>query len=63
MTRITENTIDAFAIELLHKLGYEYIYAPDIANDSNVSKRTSAQNECYPKFLLLNKIKIGLIPS
>jgi hypothetical protein len=31
MTRITENTIESFAIGLLNKLGYEYIYAPDIA--------------------------------
>ena len=31
MTRITENTIESFTIELLNKLGYEYIYAPDIA--------------------------------
>jgi hypothetical protein len=27
MTRITENIIEAFAIELLTKLGYDYIYA------------------------------------
>jgi len=33
MTKITENTIEAFAIELLDKLGYEYIYGPDIAHD------------------------------
>ena len=29
MTRITENTIEEFAIELLERLGYQYIYAPD----------------------------------
>lgn len=28
MTRITENTIESFSIELFEKLGYEYIYAP-----------------------------------
>ncbi|VAW24545.1 Type I restriction-modification system, restriction subunit R [hydrothermal vent metagenome] len=33
MTRITENTIEEFAIELLERLGYQYIYAPDIAHD------------------------------
>ncbi len=33
MTRITENTIESFAIELFEKLGYEYIYAPNIAPD------------------------------
>ena len=26
MTRITENTIEDFAIELLERLGYQYIY-------------------------------------
>lgn len=35
MTRITEHTIEAFAIELLEDLGYRYIYAPDIAPDSD----------------------------
>ncbi|QEP43926.1 type I restriction endonuclease subunit R [Ectothiorhodospiraceae bacterium BW-2] len=35
MTRITENTIETFCIELLEKQGYEYIYAPDIAPDSD----------------------------
>lgn len=34
MTRITELTIENFAIKLLERLGYEYIYAPDIAPDS-----------------------------
>ena len=33
MTKITENTIETFCIELLEKQGYEYIYAPDIAPD------------------------------
>jgi type I site-specific restriction-modification system R (restriction) subunit/very-short-patch-repair endonuclease len=31
MSRITENTIEGFSIELLERLGYQYIYAPDIA--------------------------------
>jgi type I restriction enzyme, R subunit len=39
MTRITENTIESFAIELLEKLGYEYIYAPDIAPDAENPER------------------------
>ncbi len=36
MTRITENVIEEFCIELLEKQGYETIYAPDIAPDSDV---------------------------
>jgi len=27
MTRITKNTIEEFAIELLERLGYQYIYS------------------------------------
>lgn len=41
MTRITENTIETFTIELLEKLGYAYIYAPDIAPDSENPERES----------------------
>jgi|LauGreDrversion4_2_1035121.scaffolds.fasta_scaffold3472905_1 type I restriction enzyme R subunit len=36
MTRITENTIG-----LLEKLGYSYIYAPDVAPDSENPERES----------------------
>ncbi len=35
MSRMTENVIEEFCIELLEKQGYEYIYAPDIAPDSD----------------------------
>ncbi|MDX1909484.1 MAG: HsdR family type I site-specific deoxyribonuclease [Bacteroidia bacterium] len=31
MSRITEHTIESFTIELLEKLGYTYLYGPDIA--------------------------------
>ncbi len=36
MSKITENAIETFCIERLEKQGYEYIYAPDIAPDSDV---------------------------
>lgn len=52
MSRITENIIEAFAIELLDKLGYEYVYAPDIAHDSENPQRNS-----YAQVLLLNKLQ------
>ena len=52
MTRITENIIEAFAIELLDKLGYEYIYAPDIAHDSE-----NPQRDSYAQVLLLNRLQ------
>ena len=37
--KITESEIENFAIELLEKQGYEYIYAPDIAPDSDAPER------------------------
>ncbi len=39
MLRITENSIEFFAIELFDKPGYEYIYAPDIAPDGKRPER------------------------
>jgi len=33
MTKITENEIELFAIELLAKLGYDYIYAPELTRN------------------------------
>lgn len=52
MTRITENIIEGFTIELLEKLGYNYIYAPDIASDGKNPERDS-----YEQILLFNRIK------
>ncbi len=52
MTRITENSIESFAIELLNKLGYEYIYAPDIAPDAANPERDS-----FEQILLLNRLQ------
>lgn len=52
MTTITEYSIEAFAIELLEKLGYEYIYAPDIAPDSETPERKS-----FEHVLLLDRLE------
>lgn len=52
MTRITENSIEEFAIELLDKLGYEYIYAPNIAPDGETPER-----ETYEQVLLVERLK------
>lgn len=52
MTRITENIIESFAIELLTKLGYEYIYAPNIAPDADNPERDS-----YEQVLLLDRLQ------
>ncbi len=52
MTRITEHSIEAFAIELLDKLGYEYIYAPNIAPDGGTPER-----ETYEQVLLVERLQ------
>lgn len=52
MKHITENIIEAFAIELLEKLGYAYIYAPDIAHDGENPERNS-----YAQVLLLHRLQ------
>ena len=33
--KITENEIETFAIELFKMHGYQYVYGPDIASDSD----------------------------
>ena len=52
MTRITENTIESFTIELFKTLGYEYIYAPNIAPDSKTPER-----ENFEQVLLLGRLQ------
>jgi len=42
--KITESTIEKFAIELLEKQGYQYIYAPSIAPDSETPERESFED-------------------
>jgi len=42
--KITENEIELFAIELLEKQGFEYIYAPEIAPDSENPMRESFED-------------------
>jgi type I restriction enzyme R subunit len=44
MTKITENNIEEFAIELLEKLSYEYLYAPDIAPDGERPERKTYED-------------------
>ena len=52
MTKITENTIEKFAIELLERLGYDYIYAPNIAPDGERPERKS-----YEDVLLIERLQ------
>jgi len=50
--KITENTIEEFAINLLEHLGYEYIYAPNIAPDTDQAERAS-----YEDVLLVERLQ------
>lgn len=52
MTKITENEIELFAIELLEKQGFEYIYAPNIAPDSETPMRESFEDVILKEKLL-----------
>jgi type I restriction enzyme R subunit len=60
MTKITESAIEKFAIELLEKQGYQYIYAPSIAPDSEMPER-----ESFEDVLLLERLQtaVGRINS
>ena len=51
-TRITESEIEHFAIELLEKQGYQYVYAPDIAPDSDTPERNR-----FEDVLLLERLR------
>jgi hypothetical protein len=52
MSRISESAIEEFAIELLEKSGYQYIYAPDIAPDSDTPERNR-----FEDVLLLERLQ------
>ncbi len=55
MTRLTEHTIEEFAIELLEDMGYRYIYAPDIAPDSDNPLR-----ENFEQVLLMDALETAV---
>lgn len=42
--KITESVIEKFAVELLEKQDFRYIYGPDIAPDSKNPERESFEN-------------------
>jgi type I restriction enzyme R subunit len=55
MERITENEIEKFAVELLEGSGYQYIYAPSIAPDSETPERQS-----FEDVLLMDRLKTAV---
>ncbi|WP_295422164.1 type I restriction endonuclease subunit R [Sulfurovum sp.] len=59
MENISENEIEQFAIELLEKLGYAYIYAPDIASDGDNPLRSSFEDVILREKLFSSMIAIN----
>ncbi|MCR4345024.1 MAG: hypothetical protein NUV44_09705 [Candidatus Scalindua sp.] len=55
MNKISENTIEEFAIELLGKSGDKYIYASSIAPDSNTPER-----ESFEDVLLIERLQTAV---
>lgn len=60
MNSITENIIEEYTIELLEKQGYQYIYAPSIAPDSESPERQSFEDVILTERL---KTAVGRINS
>lgn len=55
MSRLTESAIEEFAIKLFERLGYDTIYAPDIAPDSNRPERSR-----YDEVILRERLKTAV---
>jgi type I restriction enzyme, R subunit len=43
-SKITESSVEQFSIDLLETSGYQYVYGPDIAPDSETPKRASFED-------------------
>lgn len=52
MSKLTESEIETFAIERLQSLGFDYVYAPEIAPDSSNPERAS-----FAEVLLLSRLR------
>ena len=52
MRKIDESAIETLAIERLQTLGFDYVYAPEIAPDSSNPERTS-----FTDVLLLSRLR------
>lgn len=55
MSRLTESAIEDFAIKLFERLGYSYVYAPDIAPDGEYPERGH-----YGEVLLAGRLEQAL---
>ena len=58
MNKLTESDIELFAIEQLEKLSYQYIYAPDIAPDSEEPvAHPFGKRQSFEDVLLLERLR------
>ena len=55
MTRLTESAIENFAIKLFERLGYDYLYAPDMGPDGDNPERSR-----YDEVLLTGRLETAL---
>jgi type I restriction enzyme R subunit len=55
MTKITESDIETFAIDLLERQGYQYVYGPTIAPDGDSPERAS-----FEDVLLFDRLKAAV---
>lgn len=55
MERLTENAIEAFAIKLFERLGYSYVYAPEITPDGVRPERSR-----YDEVLLAGRLRTAV---
>ena len=53
--KLTESAIEAFAIKLLERQGYTYVYAPNISPDGESPERSD-----YGQVLLLGRLQQAL---
>jgi type I restriction enzyme R subunit len=55
LSKLTESAIEDFAIKLFERLGYSYVYAPDIAPDGEHPERSH-----YGEVLLSGRLELAL---
>jgi type I site-specific restriction-modification system R (restriction) subunit/very-short-patch-repair endonuclease len=57
--KITESAVEQFAIDLLEKSGYQYVYGPDIAPDSITPERQSFEDVLLIEWLTASVARIN----
>lgn len=55
-TKITESSIEEYAIELLENQGYTYIYGPDLAPDSETHHSEYEHRKSFEEVLLMGQL-------